>query len=122
MAFIKLIDYIDVGSGGPIDHISYQVALDPEFTQIIDESLDNSVDLEVWHTPLPRLDGPGFYNDLDKLYGRLKIHSNGFVSEWFDAPVESQLSYPITITDGDTVTETTTDDLGWVPNNNGGNG
>jgi hypothetical protein len=113
MAYLKLIDFIDVGSGGPVDAVSWQVALDEEFTQIIDESLEDTEHLEIWHTPLPKLDGSGFYNDLDKVYGRLKIHANGHVSDWFKTPVASQLSYPIKITDGDNIIETTTDELGW---------
>lgn len=117
MAYLKLIDFIDVGSGSPVDAVSWQVALDKEFTQIIDESLEDTEHLEIWHSPLPRLDGPGFYNDLEKLYGRLKIHVKDHVSEWFVTPVASQLSYPINITDGDEVITTTTDALGW--NNKG---
>ena len=122
MAYLKLIDYIDVGSGSAIDAITWQVAKDEEFTQIIDESLEDTKNLEIWHTPLPKLpeDGDGYYNDLDKVYGRLKIHANGHTSEWFNTPVASQLSYPIKITDGDEVIETTTDDLGWNEGVNNG--
>lgn len=119
MARLKLIDFIDVGSGGPITAIEYQVAKDPDFTLLIDEEMKTEGDLKEWITPLPKRpeDGEGHYKDLPEIYGRLKIYSGDnqeYSSEWFSCPVESQLSYPIKITDGDKVIETTTDALGWV--------
>jgi len=115
MASLKLEDFIDIGSGGPITAISYQFALDKEFTQIIDESIHDTVNLDIWHSPLPRMDGDGFYNDLPELYGRIKIHSGEHESEWFVCAVGSQTDYPIDITDttNETVTPTTTVKLEW---------
>ncbi len=119
MARMYLKDYIDVGSGGPITAIHYQVAKDPEFKLLIDEKMKKDGDLREWVTPLPKRpeDGEGFYKDLPEVFGRLMIFSGPnqeYSSEWFECPVESQLSYPIKITDGDEVIETTTDALGWV--------
>lgn len=55
----------------------WQIALDEDFTQIIDESLNDTVNLLEWHSPLPRLDDPTkFYSDEDLIYARARV--------WFD--------------------------------------
>jgi len=115
MASLRLKDFIDIGSGGPITAISYKFALDKDFKHIIDQSIHDEENLEIWHSPLPRLDGEGFYNDLEELYGAIMIHSGEHSSKWFVCEKGSQTDYPIDITDttNDTVTKTTTIKLDW---------
>lgn len=118
MAKILLNDFIDIGTGGPITAVFYQIAKDEEFTKIIDEELVNTGNLREWTTPLPKLpeDGEGYYSDLKDLYGRIKIHSGSYVSPYYNCEVVNQVDYPVEITDGDTVTLTDTDKLGWKDN------
>jgi len=110
LASIKIIDYIDVGSGGLHSATSWQIAKDSEFKFIIDESLNDQVNIKEWHSMLPKLpiDGVGYYADLDELYARVKIHvGEDNVSEWFPLDPESQNIQDVTITEGDVVTNTT---------------
>lgn len=79
--------YDDVGSGGPQVAASYEVALDPEFKQIIDATYFNKLHLESWTTPLPKIGGPNgtFYTNLDKLYARGRIFA-GVIPNDFKLP------------------------------------
>lgn len=99
MATIKLLDYIDYGTGGYVTAVSYQFALDVNFTKIIDESLHDSVNLTEWTSMLPKIDEPGYYADLDKLYARIKIHVDEFSSPWFVLQPKSQNIQNVVITE-----------------------
>lgn len=124
MAKLELKDFIDIGSGQDIDAVEYQFSKDENFIKIIDSAKleGKREDISLWTSPLPKLeedikpdDKNMFYKDLPILYGRLKIFSGDYESEWFYAEPKSQLEQEIKITyvDG-TVEETTTVDLGWV--------
>jgi hypothetical protein len=84
MAKLEINDYIDIGTGGFHNATSWQVAKDPEFKEIIDESLKDTVNVKEWHTMLPKRpeDGPGYYADLDMLYARVKVHVDEYESPW----------------------------------------
>lgn len=85
MAYIEILDYIELGTGGVHDMTSWVFAKDKEFTKIIAESLNDKVNVKVWHNPLPKLpeDGEGYYADLSELYVRIKIFANGCESDWY---------------------------------------
>jgi len=101
MAYMEVLEYTDIGTGGEHDATSWQFAKDPDFTKIIDESLNDTVNVKKWVSMLPKLpeDGVGYYKDLDKVYGRFKIHANGYVSQWFVVEPKSQNYQEVTITE-----------------------
>lgn len=115
MAYIRVTDYIDIGTGGYKDAVSYQIAKDPEFTKIIDESLHDTVNLDVWHSPLKKLpeDGEGYYKDEDVLYARVKIHIGTHESPWFTLEPGNQNKQDVVITeDGKEPIYTTSEAIG----------
>ena len=83
MARLRVNDYIDICTNNTHNATSWQVALDPDFTQIIDQSLKDTVNVKEWVTPLPKIDGNGYYADLDNLYSRVKVHIDDTESPWF---------------------------------------
>lgn len=87
---IVLKHYDDIGSGGPQIAASYEIALDKEFTQIIDATYFNKEYLEAWSSPLPRIGAPDgtFYTNLDKLYARGKIYA-GRLPPGFRVPTDA---------------------------------
>lgn len=105
MAHIKVIDYIDVGTGGYHNATSYQIAKDPEFEKIIDQSLKDTVNVNIWHSMLPKLDEdkvpgePLYYADASALYGRVKVWVDDFESRWFNTPVVDQNVQDVIITE-----------------------
>ena len=100
MAFFKIHDYIDIGTKCFHDATSWQVGLDSEFTEIIDESLHDTTNLLEWHSMLPKIGDPGqYYADLDNLYARVKVHMGDDVSDWFNLPVKNQNDQTIIVTD-----------------------
>jgi len=101
MAKLVINSYQDVGTGGFHNASSWQVAKDPAFTKIIDESLNDTVNVTEWYTMLPKLpeDGPGYYADLDLLYARVKVHVDEHVSPWFELEPKNQNIQDITITE-----------------------
>lgn len=116
MACIKVNDYIDLGTGGVHNATSYQVALDPEFTQIIDQSLKDTEHVKEWHSMLPMIDRPGnYYADLSALYARIKVHVDDNESPWFVLEPKDQNKQNVTITeDGQEDIHTTSDAIGMV--------
>jgi len=106
MAMLSIIDYIDINCKGYHNATSWQVALDPDFTQIIDESIEDKVNVQTWHTMLPKIDGNGYYADLDNLYARAKVHIDNSVSDWFVMEPKNQNKQKIIVTELDgTLTE-----------------
>lgn len=101
MAYMQVLDYVDVGTGGEHDATSWQFAKDKDFTKIIDESLKDTVNIKKWHSMLPKLpeDGVGYYKDLDMLYGRFKIHVGDYESQWFEVDPKSQNYQEVVITE-----------------------
>ena len=69
--------YDDIGSGGPQVASSFEIALDPNFTQIIDATYFNKTALESWTSPLPKIGGPAgtYYGNLEKLYARGRVYA-----------------------------------------------
>lgn len=90
MARFKVDDYISLGTSSCPIASSWQVALDAEFTQIIDETLYDKHNVYEWNTPLPKINGDGYYADLDKLYCRVKYHVLNGESDWYILPVGNQ--------------------------------
>lgn len=99
MAKLTIESYIDIGTGGYHNASSWQVALDPEFTQIIDQSINDKVNVKEWHSMLPKLNGAGYYADLDALYARVKVHVDDYESPWFVLPPQSQNIQLVRITE-----------------------
>lgn len=99
MATIKLHDYIDYGTGGYLTAVSYQFALDVNFTKIIDESLHDTVNLTEWTSMLPKIGEAGYYADLDKLYARVKVHVDEYSSPWFILTPQNQNIQDVVITE-----------------------
>jgi hypothetical protein len=99
MARLIIQDYIDISSDGVHNATTWQIALDSGFTQIIDESINDTVNVKEWHSPLPFITGNGYYADLDQLYARVKVHVDDAVSEWFVLPVANQNIQAVTITE-----------------------
>lgn len=102
MARLKVNDYIDIGMKSNVIAVSWQVALDPNFMDIIDESLNDSINLHEWNTPLPKINEPGkYYSDLDKLYGRIKLFFTNGESAWYVMPIANQNAQEIRVTELD---------------------
>lgn len=99
MAKLTILDVLDVGTGGFHNATSWQVALDPDFTQIIDESLKDTVNVTEWHSMLPNIEGSGYYADLDNLYARVKAHVDDYESPWFVLTPKSQNIQNVIITE-----------------------
>ena len=137
---IVLKHYDDIGSGGPQVAASYEIALDPEFKQIIDATYFNTTALEKWTSPLPRIDGPNgtFYTNKEKLYARGKIYcgviptsfdvrnwasdeevdaacdatGSIFYSQWSDVAIGTQTYQDVIITeDNEVILKTTSKDI-----------
>ena len=133
--------YDDIGSGGPQVAASYEIALDPEFKDIIDATYFDTNHLKEWSSPLPIKDDiPGNYHtNLEKLYARGRIfcgriptnfalHNYAtdeesraacdatgtiFYSAWTEVAIGTQRSQPVTITDeNDIETETSSEAIG----------
>lgn len=117
MAYIEILDYTDIGTGGVHEATSWQFAKDAEFTKIIAESLNDKVNVKIWHNPLPKLseDGDGYYADLTELYARVKIHVNGFESDWYVLGPADQNKQKVVITEkGKDPIYTDSDTIGMV--------
>lgn len=107
MARIELKDYMDIATKGMPTATSWQVALDKDFKNIIDESLENKESIYEWITPLPKIDNPDdFYDDLDELYCRVKLHIYDTVSDWFVFPVNTQKDYEINYIENGEIVDT----------------
>lgn len=129
MAQIKVTNYIDIGTGGPIDTTRYQFSKNSDFTKIIDDITKTKAELLAdgvlpknllenllkCTSPLPKLseDGDGFYMDLENLYCRYKLTANGHESEWFEIEPVSQVDVEVKVRDGDHEYITTSKKLGW---------
>lgn len=95
---IVITDYISIGSDANHNASSYQVALDPLFTDIIDESIEDRVNVKEWHSMLPNKNG-GYYSNLDKIYARVKVWLDNDESPWYILPVVSQQDQNLIITE-----------------------
>lgn len=97
---IVIEDYISINAGTYHNASSYQVALDPDFTQIIDETHKDTVHVKSWHTPLPMIGDPmHHYSNLTKVYARVKVWINDTESEWYNTPVVNQQDQTIVVTE-----------------------
>ena len=100
MAKIVINNYLSLGASTPLVATSYQVALDANFTEIIDEIHQSEEFKLEWSTPLPKRDGSGkFYSDEIALHARVKLFLRDENDElyapddWFVLPVMSQSAY-----------------------------
>lgn len=115
MAYMEVLSYIDIGTGSDHDATSWQFAKDKDFTKIIDESLNDTINVKKWVSMLPKLpeDGEGYYKDLDMVYGRFKLHAGKYESQWFEAEPKSQNYQEVVITeDGKEDIHTDSDKIG----------
>jgi len=84
MAKFTIDDYIDFGNNGFHDATTWQVSDREDFSNIIDESIHDTVNVKSWISPLP-INGSAtkFHADLDTVYCRVKIHIDDVTSDWF---------------------------------------
>lgn len=122
MAKFKIVDYIDIGSGGPHGATTWKVYKDETKSILLDSSIFDEVNKTVWHSPLPIEGVPGeFYSDLEGFYVEVTMHMNivpgdtnsGHKSDPFLMGPFSQRDEVIKITDGDLVSYSTAKELGW---------
>jgi hypothetical protein len=106
MATIHIDNYFDFGVKTKHNGSSWQIALDSDFKEIIDESLDDKINVKSWNSKLPKLDGVGYYKDLSTLYARVKVHIDNTVSPWFVLPVGNQNDQTVIVTEVDGSQET----------------
>jgi len=89
MAKFYVKDYVKANDVSGVVAVSWQVALDEEFTIMVDEVSEYRDNVEVWFSSLYRIDGPGMYDENTKLYVRCKIHSENmgkvYDSDWYIA-------------------------------------
>lgn len=100
MAKIAIKNYLSLGASTPLVATSYQIALDSEFTEIIDEIHQSEEYKLEWSSPLPKRDGSGeFYSDEVELHARIKLFlrdENDVLyasDDWYVLPVMSQPAY-----------------------------
>lgn len=94
---IVIEDYISINAGTNHNATSYQVALDKDFTMIIDQTLKDTIHVKSWHTPLPKINESGFYSNLEKVHTRVTVWINDFESDWFILPIVNQRDQPIVV-------------------------
>lgn len=98
MAHIIIEKYLTLGSGSSLAATSYQVAKDPEFTEIIDEIHESREFRLKWWTPLPK-PGGGYYRDEVALYARVKLFREDnegnlySTDDWYVLPVANQVKW-----------------------------
>ena len=101
MALLRINDLIDINTKGFHNATTWQVALDENFTQIIDESIKDTINVKEWHTMLPKINEVGYYADLDNLYARAKVWIDDNVSEWFVMEPKNQNKQKIIVVELD---------------------
>lgn len=93
---------------------SYQIAKDPDFKDIIDESIEDKTNLFSFESPLPDGNG-GFYKDLPAIYCRFKFHFSEQTSKWFYIDPENQNTQETIFIHEDGTTEIYSEsDSGWI--------
>ena len=91
MAIFTIDDYISFGTKGYHNATTWEVATDENFENIIDRSYKDRVNVTVWHSPLPKPDGSGYYADLSTVYCRAKIWIDDVeANDWFYMKVQNQ--------------------------------
>lgn len=106
MAKFYIKDFVKSNDFSGIVAVSWQVALDKDFLLIVDETYKNTDNVEVWHSPLKKIDGPGLYDDKTKFYVRCKIYTKNmnemFESDWYTAKLNDEgISKSTYLTDAD---------------------
>lgn len=106
MASLTVNSYIDIGTGGVHNMSSWQFAKDEEFTQIIDQSMEDEINIKKWHSKLPKReedksdpDAEEYYTELDVLWGRVKIRVGETWSDWYVIGPKSQRNQRVMVTD-----------------------
>ena len=88
MARFYLEDFNITNNYNGITSVSWEVALDSLFNNIIDSTYKNP-DINSWYSSLPNINKDGtHYTETTKLYVRCKIYSEtnstiGYESDWF---------------------------------------
>lgn len=123
MATLRILSYETIGSNSKHESSSWQIALDPKFKYIIDESIEDTVNLTSWTTPLPKRpehkefgdDVLEFYTDEVALYARVRLRIGNVSTSWLDVPVKTQLYQEYDVTENGNETYTSNSiDLGMV--------
>lgn len=99
MALFTIKNYYDFLTKGYHNATTWEVALDPEFTQIIDRTVKDTTNVKYWHSMLPKITGTGYYADLDKVYARCKVFIDDDESDWFIVEPVNQNDQIITYTE-----------------------
>ena len=82
MAYLRVDDWLVLGVNSPVTATDWQVATDEEFTDIIDESIEDTVNLFYWNTPL-KISDRNYHSDTANLYARFRFHfGSDSVGEW----------------------------------------
>jgi len=82
MALFELKDFIKIGVPDDPIATSWQVAADPDFEDIIAESLFDKENIFQWRVAPIKEDG-SFYEEDDIVYARVKLHFKNTDSDWF---------------------------------------
>ena len=90
MAAFYVDDYESFGCEGYPTAADWEVALDENFEQLIDSTYKDKYHVLSWHSKMPKIDGSGFYADLDIFYVRVRLYIDDRVSDWFLLPPENQ--------------------------------
>ncbi len=108
MATIRIGDYMSIGTGYNITAVSYELSDDPNFTELLDFSYNDTINIYEWKSMVPKRDGTGYHGDLDNLYARFKIHQGKTCSKWFYTKSKNQNDQLVIFTKGgkDNIVET----------------
>lgn len=100
MAKISIRNIKFIGMRHRHDATDWQVALDRDFSRLIDESIDDEKNLLEWHTPLKKIDSIGFYSDENMIYARARVRFKNYKSDWI-VLTDNQNYQEVIITEND---------------------
>ena len=99
---------MSIGTGYNITAVSYELSDDPNFTELLDFSYNDTINIYEWKSMVPKRGGTGYHGDLDNLYARFKIHQGKTCSGWFYTKSKNQNDQLVIFTKGgkDNIVET----------------
>lgn len=91
MAKLCIRDYVSIGMVRPPTAVSWQVSLDKDFKDIIDESIKDNVNITSWTTPLKKIGSNNeYYKNLDNLYSRISLWYDDLDTPWYTVDKANQ--------------------------------